>query len=163
MLWSSRAPLLAQKTTISHLIRSQSEPLDPLLGHSRAMVKSRFSSLDVRAMAPRFDFVSDLIRCEVNSVRPSVVGCKVSNIYDINSKVYLLKLQRKGFRCLLLLESGVRFHLTEYQREKSNIPSNYTMKLRKHLRNRRVTRVSQLGADRAIDIQFGRGHGAENR
>lgn len=96
-------------------------------------------------------------------MRPSVVGCKVSNIYDINSKVYLLKLQRKGFRCLLLLESGVRFHLTEYQREKSNIPSNYTMKLRKHLRNRRVTRVSQLGADRAIDIQFGRGDGSENR
>lgn len=107
------------------------------------MVKSRFSSLDVRAM--------------VNSIRPSAVGCKLTNIYDINSKVYLLKLQRKGFRCLLLLESGVRFHLTEYQRDKSFIPSNYTMKLRKHLRNRRLTSITQLGADRAIDIQFGHG------
>lgn len=96
----------------------------------------------------------------VNSIRPSAVGCKLANIYDINSKVYLLKLQRKGFRCLLLLESGVRFHLTEYQRDKSSIPSNYTMKLRKHLRNKRLTNVSQLGADRAVDFQFGRGETA---
>ena len=118
-----------------------------------------------------------LNRCKVNSIRPSAVGCKLANIYDINSKVYLLKLQRKGrrsslhlllrvpqscsdlagFRCFLLLESGVRFHLTEYQRDKSSIPSNYTMKLRKHLRNKRLTNISQLGADRAVDLQFGRG------
>lgn len=65
-----------------------------------------------------------------------------------------------GFRCLLLLESGVRFHLTEYQRDKSFIPSNYTMKLRKHLRNRRLTSIKQLGADRTIDIQFGHGETA---
>ena len=61
---------------------------------------------------------------------------------------------------MLLLESGVRFHLTEYQRDKSSIPSNYTMKLRKHLRNKRLTNVSQLGADRAVDFQFGRGETA---
>eukprot|EP00438_Fugacium_kawagutii_P029340 Skav210189 [mRNA] locus=scaffold2101:324382:328820:- [translate_table: standard] len=66
----------------------------------------------------------------------------------------------ESFRCLLLLESGVRFHLTEYQRDKSFIPSNYTMKLRKHLRNKRLTSISQLGADRAIDIQFGQGETA---
>ena len=36
------------------------------------------------------------VRPEVNSIRPSAVGCKLANIYDINSKVYLLKLQRKG-------------------------------------------------------------------
>eukprot|EP00931_Biecheleriopsis_adriatica_P010070 TRINITY_DN11116_c0_g1_i1.p1 TRINITY_DN11116_c0_g1~~TRINITY_DN11116_c0_g1_i1.p1 ORF type:complete len:1162 (+),score=321.36 TRINITY_DN11116_c0_g1_i1:51-3488(+) len=110
------------------------------------MVKTRFSSLDVRAM--------------VNSIRPSAVGCKLTNIYDINSKVYLLKLQRKGFKCLLLMESGMRFHLTEYQRDKSSIPSNYTMKLRKHLRNRRLTSISQLGADRIVDFQFGHGENA---
>ena len=51
----------------------------------------------------------------------------------------------------------MRFHLTEYQRDKSSIPSNYTMKLRKHLRNKRLTNISQLGADRAVDFQFGRG------
>eukprot|EP00930_Biecheleria_cincta_P098134 TRINITY_DN89816_c0_g1_i1.p1 TRINITY_DN89816_c0_g1~~TRINITY_DN89816_c0_g1_i1.p1 ORF type:complete len:1171 (+),score=260.54 TRINITY_DN89816_c0_g1_i1:49-3513(+) len=107
------------------------------------MVKTRFSSVDVRAM--------------VNSIRPSAVGCKLTNIYDINSKVYLLKLQRRGFKCFLLLESGSRFHLTQYSRDKSSVPSNYTMKLRKHLRNRRLTSINQLGADRIVDFQFGHG------
>lgn len=110
------------------------------------MVKSKFSSLDVRAM--------------VNSVRPSVVGCKLVNIYDINSRVYMLKLQRSGFRCFLLLESGVRFHLTEYTRDKSLIPSNYTMKLRKHIRTRRLTSIEQMGADRRVDLTFGYGEHA---
>ena len=34
------------------------------------------------------------------------------------------------------------------------------MKLRKHLRNRRLTAINQLGADRCIDLQFGRGETA---
>lgn len=110
------------------------------------MVKTRFSSLDVRAM--------------VNSVRPAVVGCKLTNIYDINSKVYLLKLNRTGYRCFLLLESGVRFHLTNYERDKSSVPSNFTMKLRKHIRTRRLTAIEQLGCDRCIDLTFGRGENA---
>jgi len=29
------------------------------------------------------------------------------------------------------------------------------MKLRKHLRSRRLEKVSQLGADRIVDLQFG--------
>jgi len=93
----------------------------------------------------------------VNSVRPSVVGCKLTNIYDINSKVYLLKLARTGFKCFLLLESGVRFHLTNYDRDKSSVPSNFTMKLRKHIRTRRLVAIEQLGCDRCIDLTFGWG------
>lgn len=111
-----------------------------------AMVKSRFSSLDVRAM--------------VNSIRPEAVGCKLTNIYDINSKVYILKLARKNFKRFLLLESGVRFHITDYTREKSAVPSNYTMKLRKHIRTKRLTDVRQLGADRAVIFTFGRDENA---
>jgi len=96
----------------------------------------------------------------VNSVRPSVVGCKLTNIYDINSRIYILKLARTGFKCFLLLESGVRFHLTNYERDKSSVPSNFTMKLRKHIRTRRLTAIEQLGCDRVIDITFGRGDNA---
>lgn len=96
----------------------------------------------------------------VNSIRPEAVGCKLTNIYDINSKVYILKLARKGFKCFLLLESGLRFHLTDYQRDKSSIPSNYTMKLRKHIRTKRLTGINQLGADRSVDFTFGYGETA---
>lgn len=107
------------------------------------MVKSRFSSLDVRAM--------------VNSIRPEAVGCKLSNVYDINSKVYVLKLARRDYKRFLLLESGVRFHITKYELDKSSIPSNYTMKLRKHIRTRRLTDIQQLGVDRVVDFTFGKG------
>lgn len=93
----------------------------------------------------------------VNSVRPSVVGLKLMNVYDINSRVYILKFQRSGFKCFLLVESGVRFHLTEYQRDKSSVPSNFTMKLRKHIRTRRLQSIEQLGADRCVMLTFGWG------
>jgi predicted ribosome quality control (RQC) complex YloA/Tae2 family protein len=32
---------------------------------------------------------------------------------------------------MLLLESGVRMHVTAYEREKDKMPSNFCMKLRK--------------------------------
>jgi predicted ribosome quality control (RQC) complex YloA/Tae2 family protein len=34
-------------------------------------------------------------------------------------------------------------------------PSGFTMKLRKHLNNKRLESITQLGADRVVDFQFG--------
>ncbi len=48
----------------------------------------------------------------------------------------------------------------QYQKEKSNTPSNFTLKLRKHLRARRLEDVRQLGVDRIVDFQFGSGEAA---
>ena len=45
----------------------------------------------------------------------------------------------------------------QYQKEKSDTPSNFTLKLRKHLRTRRLEDVKQLGVDRIVDFQFGTG------
>lgn len=42
-------------------------------------------------------------------------------------------------------------------RDKSSTPSNFTLKLRKHLRTRRLDDVRQLGVDRLIDFSFGTG------
>lgn len=42
-------------------------------------------------------------------------------------------------------------------RDKSDTPSNFTLKLRKHLRTRRLDDVRQLGIDRLIDFSFGSG------
>ena len=44
----------------------------------------------------------------------------------------------------LLVESGKRFHHTNYDREKSPMPLPFAMKLRKHLRNRKVAAVRQV-------------------
>ena len=53
----------------------------------------------------------------------------------------------------MLIESGVRVHLTTYERDKAQVPSTFPLKLRKHVRTRRIEKVEQLGADRVIVSQ----------
>jgi len=108
-------------------------------------VKSRFSAPDVRAM--------------VRDLRGRVIGRRVVNVYDIDSKTYLIKLAVPGEseKVVLLLESGIRFHSTKYDRDKSDMPSGFSMKLRKHIRAKRLEDVAQLGVDRVVDFRFGSG------
>ena len=47
--------------------------------------------------------------------------------------------------------------ILQYMKEKSDTPSNFTLKLRKHLRTRRLDEVRQLGVDRVVDLSFGTG------
>ena len=107
--------------------------------------KARFSSLDVAAV--------------VSSLRGAILGYRIANIYDISPRTYLLKLQKSGedSKLFVLIESGVRVHLTTYERDKAQVPSNFTLKLRKHVRTRRIEKVEQLGADRVLVITCGSG------
>ncbi|KAJ3168662.1 hypothetical protein HDU88_001555 [Geranomyces variabilis] len=109
-------------------------------------MKQRFSALDVSA--------------QVAELRPRLVGLRMQNVYDINSKTYLFKFSRPDFKEMLLVESGIRFHSTEFARDKGNSPSHFCMKIRKHLRTRRLTALNQLGADRVVDMRFGEGEAA---
>ena len=42
-------------------------------------------------------------------------------------------------------------------KDKPETPSNFTLKLRKHVRTRRLEDVRQLGVDRVVDFTFGSG------
>ena len=66
------------------------------------MVKSRMTSVDICAM--------------VHGISKDLKGQKLINIYDINSRTYLFKFggEEKKF---LLVESGIRFHTTQWKRE----------------------------------------------
>lgn len=86
-----------------------------------------------------------------------MVGLRVNQIYDIDNKTYLIKLQEKDGKETLLFESGIRFHTTSFEWPKNPSPSGFTMKLRKHLKNKRLEALTQLGTDRIIDFQFGVG------
>lgn len=86
-----------------------------------------------------------------------MVGLRVNQIYDIDNKTYLIKLQDKDVKETLLFESGVRFHTTSFEWPKNPSPSGFSMKLRKHLKNKRLESLQQLGTDRIIDFQFGVG------
>ncbi|KAJ2235815.1 hypothetical protein H4R99_001645 [Coemansia sp. RSA 1722] len=103
-------------------------------------MKQRFSALDVRAM--------------VTALRQRVVGLRLQGIYDVNAKTFLFKFTKPECKQLVLVESGIRLHTTEYTRDKSVVPSGFCMKLRKHLRARRLTAVRQVGMDRVVDFEF---------
>ena len=124
-------------------------------------MKARFSILDIRAAL-----------AEINKY---LVGQYVVNIYDIDNKTYLIKLRTAEDKKILLFESGMRVHLTEMEWPKANgkyiqifrpklklcffnqilAPSGFSMKMRKHLKGKRLVSATQLGFDRIIDLQFG--------
>jgi len=107
-------------------------------------MKTRFSGLDI-----------GFILKELNS---GITGYRVNRIYDVDSKTYLIKLQGpESAKATLLMESGTRIHTTGFQWPKNEPPSGFTMKLRKHLNNKRLESIKQLGGDRVIDLQFGTG------
>uniref|UniRef100_A0A0K0DK33 NFACT-R_1 domain-containing protein n=1 Tax=Angiostrongylus cantonensis TaxID=6313 RepID=A0A0K0DK33_ANGCA len=103
-------------------------------------MKSRFTTIDVSAA------VNDLKILE---------GARIINVYDINHKTYIMKLSSAKEKFLLLFESGIRIHRAYHDYQKSSFPSNFSVKLRKHLNNRRL--VSQLGMDRIVDMQVDEG------
>ena len=137
------------------------------------MVKTRFTAVDVAAM--------------VASLRPHILGSRVVNVYDIGGKLFLLKFSSglvtaeeekeddqqmaadktptddpgvTSSKPILLIEAGVRFHLTQFERRKSQIPSGWTMNLRKLIKGKQLERIDQIGSDRVVVIQFGIGEKA---
>ncbi|KAK6114481.1 Fibronectin-binding protein A N-terminus (FbpA) family protein [Brugia pahangi] len=103
-------------------------------------MKNRFSTLDV------FAVIHDL---------KELTGQRVSNVYDMDSKTYLIRIQKPDEKCFIMLESGCRIHKTTFDWPKAQFPSSFTMKLRKHIRHKRLESITQLGVDRIIDMQFG--------
>ncbi|CAN8074278.1 unnamed protein product [Agarophyton chilense] len=129
------------------------------------------------------------LRVETSILQKALQGARVLNVYDAqNGRTYILKmsvppsrnqatptenagdgqdekmssasLSRSWEKRLLLLESGARMHMTQFDREK-DVPSGFCIKLRKHIRGRRLESVVQLGdgGDRIMDLAFS-GEGA---
>ena len=106
-------------------------------------MKQRFSSLDVKVIA--------------HELSNTLVSLRLANIYDLSTRIFLLKFAKPERREQLLIDSGFRCHLTEFARSTAAAPSHFVSRLRKFLRTRRVTSVAQVGTDRVIEIQFSDG------
>lgn len=106
-------------------------------------MKQRFSSLDVHIIA--------------HELSSSLVTLRLANVYDLSTRIFLLKFAKPEHREQLLIDSGFRCHLTSFARATAAAPSQFVARLRKFLRTRRVTAVSQVGTDRVIEIQFSDG------
>ena len=103
-------------------------------------MKTRYSGLD--------------LACQVQELQ-KLIGMRINKIYDIDKKTYLFKLQRTEEKCVLLLESGSRIHETTSVWPKNDAPSGFTMKLRKHLKNKRIEAIFQYQTDRIVVMKFG--------
>ncbi|XP_025157417.1 nuclear export mediator factor NEMF homolog isoform X2 [Harpegnathos saltator] len=108
-------------------------------------------------MKTRFN-TYDLV-CSVTELQ-RLIGMRVNQIYDIDHRTYLIRFQRSEEKCVLLLESGNRIHTTGFEWPKNIAPSGFSMKMRKHLKNKRLESLMQVGIDRIIDLQFGSGEAA---
>lgn len=117
------------------------------------MVKTRMGLLDLRVQSA--------------TLNATLRGARVANVYDAhNGRTYILKLAVPPARDinpptshtawqkrLLLIESGVRLHVTHFDRDK-DLPTGFCLKLRKHVRTRRLDAVRQIAGDRIVDIVF---------
>src|SRR5277367_6256166 len=106
-------------------------------------MKQRFSSLDVKVIS--------------HELSKSLVSLRIANIYDLSSRIFLFKCAKPGARQQLLVDSGFRCHLTAFTRAAAATPSAFVARLRKYLKSRRITSVTQIGTDRVIEIAFSDG------
>ncbi|ROT35367.1 hypothetical protein SODALDRAFT_346319 [Sodiomyces alkalinus F11] len=106
-------------------------------------MKQRFSSLDVKVIA--------------HELQESLVSLRLANVYDLSSKILLLKFAKPNNKKQLLIDSGFRCHLTDFARTTAAAPSAFVARLRKFLKTRRLTSVRQIGTDRIIEFRFSDG------
>lgn len=57
------------------------------------------------------------------------LSLRVNQVYDIDHKTYLIRLQKGEIKLVLLIESGIRIHFTEFEWPKNPAPSGFTMKV----------------------------------
>ena len=88
-----------------------------------------------------------------------LINMRVNNVYDGNNpQIYFMKLNHAGNKELLYIESGIRMHTTKINFSVfRDAPSSFAGKLRKHLKNKRIVEICQVGLDRIIKFKFGEG------
>lgn len=106
-------------------------------------MKIKFTNFDIMAS------VKNLVK---------YINYRLINIYEINSKVFILKLTNKKEKVFIKLISGFRFHtIDDKPNNCKQMPNTFTQKMRKHMNNKRLISITQLGLDRIVDFQFGEG------
>ncbi|PSN64452.1 hypothetical protein BS50DRAFT_678556 [Corynespora cassiicola Philippines] len=125
------------------VIASHHRPHYTVCAPNLRTMKQRFSSLDVKVIA--------------HELSKTLCPLRVTNIYDLSERIFLIKFHKPDHREQLIIESGFRCHLTSYARTTASAPSAFVAKLRKYLKTRRVTSISQVGTDRIIEFTFSDG------
>lgn len=105
------------------------------------MLKKEFTSFDVGIV--------------VRELKGAIVHSRVNNIYQLNEKTVVLKLHKTNKPPLrLVIEAGIRLHLTVYALKPPKVPPAFCMALRKHLRGAWLEDVEQYEFERIVIINF---------
>ncbi|CCF47068.1 hypothetical protein CH063_15606 [Colletotrichum higginsianum] len=72
-------------------------------------MKQRFSSIDVKVIA--------------HELQESLTTLRLANVYDLSSKILLLKFAKPDNKKQLIIDSGFRCHLTDFTRTTAAAPS----------------------------------------
>ena len=84
-------------------------------------------------------------------LRESILGASINNLYQLTPKTILLRLHRPDLK--LILELGRRINISKYEVEIPERPSNFTMVLRRHLRDGHISKIEQTEFDRVVEIE----------
>lgn len=108
-------------------------------------MKQRISALDIQILA--------------EELRAHLEGHRLTNIYNIadSSRQFLLKFNKPESKFSVVVDCGLRIHLTDYDRPIPPGPSSFVVKLRKHLKSKRLTALRQVKNDRILVLQFADG------
>ncbi|MFW9917881.1 MAG: NFACT family protein, partial [Candidatus Thorarchaeota archaeon] len=94
------------------------------------------------------------ISVAIAELREEIVSGILKNIYRVGNKIHLLTIRtQKGSR-ILLIEPGIRLHLTEFQRQIPEKPDNKILALRKLVRNLRIHEIKQHHSDRIAILEL---------
>ena len=103
----------------------------------------------------KIKFTNFDVMAEVKNLE-KYINYRLINVYEINSKQFILKLTNKKEKVFIKLVSGFRFHtIDDKPDECKQMPNTFTQKMRKHMNNKRLTGITQLGLDRIVDFKFG--------
>jgi predicted ribosome quality control (RQC) complex YloA/Tae2 family protein len=86
-----------------------------------------------------------------------IIGYRVENLYrDSSDSFFLLNLKGKGeYRNpYLLIEPGLRIHLTEFKHSVPNRPEDKVIALKAHLKGNIVKDIRQIDFDRLVEIEL---------
>jgi predicted ribosome quality control (RQC) complex YloA/Tae2 family protein len=82
-------------------------------------------------------------------------GARLNKVYGIGENAFRLKFNKTGEGEInLVIELGVRAHLTKFVPEAGGMPSAFVMGLRKRLENAVLKEVKQINLDRVIAFVF---------
>ncbi|ANB14677.1 Tae2p [Sugiyamaella lignohabitans] len=91
-----------------------------------------------------------------NELESQILNYRLQNIYDLTSSshLFLLKFAVPDSKKLVIVDPGFRIHLTEFSRSTTQSPSGFVAKLRKHLKTRRLSRISLAPLNRLLVFSF---------